>query len=278
MSMHVTLPDPSTSPASTSPASTSPASTSPASTSPRRAPSLDPVPVQYSLTRLQREWQRLCRSPRALARANGWRVRDVPFESLDEVLRFAGFGPARAGFHGDDAALTALLLVARHDDLAARVVLQRVLPGIAARARRRSHADTVAAADELLGAAWTVIRTFPVERRPHYVAAGLLRRIAYAATDPTQRRLMRVVPLPGSTFEEAAATETRPEPADELRELLTIAERAGVSADEIELVRRLGTGATTLQLAEEANVTDRTIRNRRATAVLHLREVARSVA
>ena len=89
---------------------------------------------------------------------------------------------------------------------------------------------------------------------------------------------MRVVPLPGSTFEEAAATETRPEPADELRELLTIAERAGVSADEIELVRRLGTGATTLQLAEEANVTDRTIRNRRATAVLHLREVARSVA
>jgi DNA-binding CsgD family transcriptional regulator len=157
-------------------------------------------------------------------------------------------------------------------------VLQRVMPGIASLGRRRSYRARHSATDDLLAAAWTVIRTYPIDRRPHYVAAGLLRSIGYAAADPMERRKATFVARPSSTFDLTAAVDPAPNASDELADLLTLAASAGVSADDVELVRRLGQGASTLQLASERQVSDRTIRNHRAAAVHRLRAVATSVA
>ena len=159
------------------------------------------------LARLDREWQVLNHRPAVLRRARGWGL-GVPFVSLDEVVAAAGYrsgtpagsgttaGPAGATEQPAAAAnevLRRLLLAARTDDVAGRVVLQRLLPGVIARARRwgvHRVGGSSDAFDELLSATWMVIREFPVERRSHCFAAALLRAGEYRAFEQASRRLL----------------------------------------------------------------------------------------
>jgi len=273
---------PTTSGPTTSGPSTSGPSTRPADASSlaaqRSARARTSVPVEHTLSRLQHEWQRLARSRAAIERAQAWGLPTGSFHSLDELLRLAGYGVARTGAHDDDAVLGALVRLAGTDELAARVVLQRVMPGIASLGRRASFRAGLSATDDLLAAAWTVIRTYPIDRRPHYVAAGLLRSIGYAAADPMDRRVATFVTRPTTAFDLTAAAEPEQNASEELADLLALATSAGVAADDVDLLRRLGQGMSTLQLAAERQVSDRTIRNHRAAAAHRLRTVARSVA
>src|SRR5436190_4103349 len=107
---------------------------------------------------------------------------------LAAALDAIGFIPVTArGLHPSqfdpdaDAALAEMVQRAATDRIAARVVLQRILPGLVAIARRRAGAagDPHAALDELLANGWIVIRRFPVARRRRFVAMGLLRDIEY---------------------------------------------------------------------------------------------------
>ena len=66
---------------------------------------------------------------------------DVPFADLDELLALAGHGTARTP--EANAVLGRLVDVAHVDELASRVVVQRLLPGLLAIVRRRG-ASTVA--------------------------------------------------------------------------------------------------------------------------------------
>jgi DNA-binding CsgD family transcriptional regulator len=239
-----------------------------------------PRPAAHQLlSRLQLEWDRLARSPKALARARTWSLPVEHFESLDDLLHLAGLGASGAGRCGDDDVLAALVVEARRDELAARVLLQRLLPGVATIVRR--HAGFVAqldATDELLAAMWTVIRTYPIDERPHYVAAGLLRSADYHAFKRHRRRLAVYVPRPTATFDQACDDDAVVPAADELAELLELARRAGMDDDDLELARRLGRGESTLQIAAARQVTDRTIRNHRAVVAHRLRAVALAVA
>ena len=222
------------------------------------------------------EWDGLVRSPDTLRHARGWDLPVVRFASLDELLRFAGLGAAGSGQNGDDELLGALVSIARHDELAARVVLQRLLPGVASIARRRrSFAAQLDATDELLAALWTVIRTYPIERRPYFVAAGVLRAADYAAFQRTRRRLSVHIPRPMSAFDLYPAEEITVTPAEELAELLASARAAGMTPEDVELIERLGRGESTLQIAAGRSVTDRTIRNHRAAVTHRLRTMAR---
>jgi DNA-binding CsgD family transcriptional regulator len=168
-----------------------------------------------------------------------------------------------------------LLAAARTHPLAARVVLQRLLPGLSAIARRHTRVGTelVGSIDDLLAAAWTVIRTYPIDRRPTFVVAGLLRDCEYHAFRRHRRRKGVFLPVPNERFTDSAATETD-DARTELRRLLDDAARAGMSTADLVLARRLAEGTTTAQLAAEAQVTERTIRNHRAAMLYRLRSIA----
>ena len=135
--------------------------------------------------------------------------------------------------------------------------------------------------DEVLATAWTVIRCYPVDRRPEYIARNLLRDVDYHVFRRPYRRVARFVPTPAEVFERTAhVVDELPEddPRAELADLLDLAARAGMDADDIELARRLGAGASTAELAAERSVTDRTIRNRRAAVVRRLQALATAAA
>ncbi|MFN8023952.1 MAG: hypothetical protein U0Q03_20640 [Acidimicrobiales bacterium] len=234
-----------------------------------------PTRSHHLLGRLQHEWLRLDRSPELVARARDWQLPVAPFDSLDELVGHCGRGATTSGSHDDDAVLGALLRLARHDELAARVLLQRMLPVLAAFTRSApSHHAQQEALHELLAASWTVIRTYPLHREPWYVAADLTRRIRYVAFGRDRRRVDRSEPQPWWVFDLELAPDEPVAPAVELAELLDDARRGGVDLADLELARRLGRGETPAALAAERRVTDRTMRNRRAEVVHRLRAVA----
>ena len=161
------------------------------------------IPHQrFTLSRLQREWDHLVADRRHGERIVGWHLPGVPAgSSLAAVLTAAGMrshgeptrlvgesttndratrSPTDERIPGDRV-LAALVVAARTDPLAARVVLQRLLPGISALARRRSRCmdEHMRNTDEAVAAAWSVICTHPVERRPDWVASNLLRSVDY---------------------------------------------------------------------------------------------------
>jgi hypothetical protein len=65
-----------------------------------------------------------------------------------------------------------------------------------------------------------------------------------------------------------------PTAAEELRDLLDDAVRAGFDRADLALITRLACGTTTTEMAAEMHVTDRTIRNHRTAALYRLRHVA----
>jgi len=178
-----------------------------------------------------------------------------------------------------DARLADLVRSAAHDTLAARVVLQRLLPGLISIARRRGDGwgQVIHVYDDLLANAWIVIRCYPIERRPVHVAANLLRDIEYQ-TFTRPARLRRV------------ATETidpaRPghEPVDrrndegsrhafvELVEVLATARDAGIDTDSLQFAARIASGHTLAELAAIDGVSERAERYRRTTVVRRLQQ------
>ncbi|MEI6497210.1 MAG: hypothetical protein WCO88_11115 [Actinomycetota bacterium] len=233
---------------------------------------------RHLLSRLQHEWNHLAHSPSALSTARSWPLVIERFDSLDDLLRAAGYGRVQQGRHDDDEVLGGLVQLAREHDLAARVVLQRLLPGISSVSRRRARHSgcPLEAVDELLAAAWTVIRTFDVERHPAYVAATLLRTIEYHAFRREHRRKAQFIPMATDTFDHLPAPVDTPAPIDEWRDLMADAAAAGMAPADLELVDRLAHGESTQAVAATRQVTDRTIRNHRRAVVHRLREVTRA--
>jgi hypothetical protein len=247
-----------------------------------------PIPSRHLLVRLQQDWDRLKRNRRAIEQARQWSLPPTPtpygrpletLETLDDVLAWVGYGCSSKSCD-DDPVLAALVRLAVDDQLAARVILQRLLPGISSMARRhaaldRPYSDVL---DDVMASAWTVIRTYPVDRRCTYVAAGLLREIDYFTFRRPLRRLATFVPRPVHTFEQQPHPHTPTSASDELRDLLDDAVAAGVDPDDIEFARRLGRGDSTRSLALSADTTERTVRNRRDSVTYRLRAVALAAA
>lgn len=242
------------------------------------------------LARLDREWHALTSRPAALRRAHGWGL-GVPFAGLDELVAATGSSSLHAAARlaaaacptapglddrplpSGDEVLARLVMVARRDDVAARVVLQRLLPGLVSRSRRWSgHRDggSSDAFDELLSAAWMVIREFPVERHPQHVAARMLRDSEYRAFGRARRRLLV------HELVEPGVLDGRVEPpADEpLLELMEVIAQAGAlpEADRRLLILLAG-GRSQTELAQLLDVSERTVRNHRDAMVHRLRSL-----
>jgi DNA-directed RNA polymerase specialized sigma24 family protein len=222
--------------------------------------------------RLTIEWTRLRTRPDALRRATRWGLTDEPVGDLDQVLTAVGF--ETLGTPDAEQRLRRLVVLAADDELAGRVVVQRLLPGLLAVVRRRRRGGHGATAfDELLATLWISIRTFNPNRNPSCLAAALISDADYRAFRSANRRRSsteRPIEIDDST----PATDHTPCASDELDELLTDALAAGVPQDDIDLLRRLVDAPRAIDLADQLQVTPRTIRNRRDRITDRLREVA----
>jgi hypothetical protein len=223
--------------------------------------------------RLDREWRQLTRRPAVLDRARGWGLIDPgepPLASLDDLLARVGYWtPATAEA---DALLLRLVGVAATDPLAARLVLQRILPGLLAvvRAEQRRCPD-VDAFDLLIVEAWTAIVSYRTDTRRTHVAARLLNDARHRAfTNPRRRR--RVVEVPCSPDGMAgSAPPADPSPLEELVTLVAEARRHGLATRDVEVVGGLVSHSTAAQLARVLHVDARTVRYRRNHAVEQIR-------
>jgi hypothetical protein len=211
-----------------------------------------------------------------LRHASTWELTPRAPSSLDELLVLTGLGVESTDSSGDEN-LARLVLLARHDELAARVVLQRMLPGLSACARRNStgFATQLDALDELLSEACGVIRSFPIEQRSRYVIKNLLRDCEYRAFLKARRRLLVHELTEPAKFDLTISThEAAVEPLATMLELLGQARRAGMSEADLTLVTTLLNTSTVRQAAAALHVTDRTVRNRRHAVVRQLQALA----
>jgi hypothetical protein len=199
-------------------------------------------------------------------------VTDSPFADLDELLALAGYWCAPTCERNE--VLLRLVARARHDDLAGRIVLQRIMPGLLAIVRRRAAREQRGAFEELIGAAWMTIRCCAVERRPDHVAATLVRDAAYRAfTAPTRRRSATEVSVDPRVLDETPAPVTVSS-FEELAALVAEGRRAGMAKRDLDLVRDLVRVGSPSVLAAQRNVTPRTIRNHRDRVTGQLRRLA----
>jgi hypothetical protein len=138
------------------------------------------------LASLDLEWERLARSRAARQALAEWAA-DAPvlagcddLIAVERLLRVADAATA-------DTILAAVARRAPGDDLAARALLQFLQPGcrrlIGQLGREFPRSDDRSAA--VLGAAYERIRTYPIDRRPRFIALNVLLDTAKA----TRRRL-----------------------------------------------------------------------------------------
>ncbi|HWL45331.1 MAG TPA: hypothetical protein VNQ73_20470 [Ilumatobacter sp.] len=236
-------------------------------------------PIRHPAARpYDAEWRRLRCNPAALRRAATWRVVRTDVTTLDDVLAATGYG--RPPSAGAEANLRFVVCAAADDPVAAQVVMRRLLPGalsVATRHRRRVGADAL---DELLGALWITVRTFDPSRRPASLAAALLADAEHRAFRQRSRRMLCEVPghdvseLPVPNHD-ADNGDDHVDPADELAALVDRAAASGLAdSDDIALLRLLLVEPSPMRLARHLNVTERTVRNRRARVAAKLRAAA----
>lgn len=226
------------------------------------------------------EWRRLSTADHAISRVNAWGLPNSPIQHLDEVLERAGFGRD----HKDSIAdhyLYLLVTRAASDELAARIVLQRLLPPLIAVARRRGKI-TVGGFDEalteIISHAWTLIRTYPTERRPAKVASNLVRDSEYYAfVQPTRYRKYSVQLCDNETMAHVPA---QLEDEDAKLILNDTLDRATsyLSSTSLSILRKLANGTTIEEIAKERGVRVRTARGWQQEAINELRARRRSVA
>jgi hypothetical protein len=229
------------------------------------------------------EWVRLD-ARHVVARAiDRWSLADVPpGTSADGLLQLLGHDRSRSQERAD-AVLAELIGHAATDELAARVVLQRVLPGLVNIAKRRGggwERDRNTAFNDVLASAWIVIREFPLGRRPQRIAANVLRDAEYFAF--VRSRRLR------SAAEQSTDIESMPLPVagrdgravihgatsfELVVELLAEARHRGFSDDDLRLAAGLASGHPVHQIAVDLGVSARTVLNRRGAVVARLRSL-----
>lgn len=234
------------------------------------------------LRRLFEEWEVIARRPSSLRRARAWDL-GVEFDDLDGLVEAVGYrhrsaAPAVGSAEVDacsDEVLGRLLVVARTDELAARVVLQRLLPGLCSAARRwkgNRPGGTDDAFDEIVSAAWVVIRLFPVERRPGQLAPKLLRDAEHQAFVKATRRKWSCEAMEPSTFDRRTSSSEgeRVDAAEELAEVVELA-RPSLSDYDLRLIALLRSGRSMAEVAAALSVSVRTVSYHRDALVHRMR-------
>jgi hypothetical protein len=239
------------------------------------------IPVAHAL---YIEWAAMCGNRRLLRAVNGWGLPGLPINHLDELL-------VRSGLEGrpdDDDADHYLALIQRrasHDELAARVMLQRLMPAMLSIATKRgpiTDNGTIGAFEMVVSAAWVVIRRYPIERRPVHVAGNLVRDIEYAAFVRDKRLKSatietvvgdRVLDLVGANHARLNGAHDPVAAIGEVEALLDDLARGGLSVTDIQMLRSVMNDVNSAEAGEELGINARSARNRRASALKRARQV-----
>ncbi len=245
---------------------------------------------RYLLSRLQLEWDRLATDPGALRVARTWSgFEGLVLTDLDVFLSASGLG-VRGHTDQQNEVLRRLVELAGHEHLAARIVLQRLLPGLSALARR--YSDTfeqgIDALDELVGVAWSAIRSFDLDRARGYLIVSLLRSCSYHAFEAGHRPVDTNIANDDVMYEfwgcavddHAAAVDevgvpdldALTDPALQAAVILQEARRCGLDSDDVTLIVGLMNRSMRI-VAKERRVTTRTLRVHRDQALYRLRAV-----
>ena len=256
----------------------------------RHVRSSSPRPVRSKATssivsRLSDEWRRIARRPRAISQANQWNLPGGPVDHLDVVLERCGFDQPGNRDHHDEY-LSALVRIASHDQLAARIVLQRILPGLISIAVRRAPITPnglAGAFDLVTSAAWLVICQFPIDRRPRRVAANLLMDIEYLAFVRDSRlksnrneRSLHPDAMIGVESGRFRAHDTASDPvADEsafdlLMHSFTV---TGVAERDLQMLRAVAHDINSTEASVVLGLSPRSVRNRRENALVRALEI-----
>jgi hypothetical protein len=227
---------------------------------------------------LGREWERLRYHRPSLRRARSWPTGDREFaevlHDLDDLQRLVDATDVRRGADPAvaDAILVRLVERSADDELAGRVVIQRILGGLISQAvRHRSHDDDIDPAEIIVAAAWIALRRYDTTRRPHHVAEALISDARYQAFQRPLRRLSsteKVVPIDRLELRAAAPYGT---PFERLADVVRTARLHGVPDADLQLIRDLLRSESSSVVAAERGVSTRTIRNHRERAVSHIR-------
>jgi len=237
--------------------------------------------------RLNDEWRRLATSPEFRSHLTGWPVELARYDDGDQLLAATG-QDGGLPMADADRLLARLTELARHDPLAARVVLQRVIPGLVNVAVRRTSgrpADRQQLFDDLVASAWLVIRAFPIDRRPAKIAVNVLRDAEYVTcVRPHRLRSASERPDDPVTYERRLAPsgiDGRPvdrlPTATELALVLRLGAASGVSRRDLAMLAAGSLdGWAAAEVAAHFAVTTRTVRNRRARTTAALAAVVRA--
>ena len=242
-----------------------------------------PLVINRSLlARLDREWQAINERPAVLGRAAAWGL-GVAFETLDDVVVATGYWSTPAqrregdtgGLVSANEVLRRLLVAARTDDVAARVVLQRVLPGIIATSRRWGAGrpgGSVDAFDDMVSSTWLVIREFPTHRQSRHLAASVLRAAEYRAFQQSSRRLLVHELTAPNLLDVPVECVASLDASEELAEVLACA--SSLTEHELRLIELLASGCSAVEVAQQLRVSVRTVRNHRDAALQRVRMAA----
>ncbi|WP_045876465.1 hypothetical protein [Pseudofrankia sp. DC12] len=258
------------------------------------------VPRTVVLRRWQSEWERWADSAEAAAGLECWSHDSTlaPHAASVSTLLAACGRDTAFPVAAADRVLAALVGRARVGDLAAsRVVLERLAPALTGQARRRCGNGGVSFGDvfaELVGAAWIVIRCYPLERRPVKVAANLVRdtvglvfgyvpvvqaRTVPGGLAPQRRGAVRTdgqgagdrrVAMSAAAGQVATggAVPAASSRGAELFAVLLDGRAAGVPVERLRVLAELGiVGLSQREVAARAGVSERAVRARRDAAV-----------
>jgi hypothetical protein len=212
--------------------------------------------------------------------------------SLQSVLEACGADRSVEVDVADRRLAAVVSEAAAGDEAAARVVWQRVLPGWVTRAAARSRRHGMSLdsiLDELMATGWTVIRGYPVQRRPRKVAVNIIMDSEYRWLRSTSTQVIQPIPVAPAELSryqpvhgsgDGASSWGQPERVlGELPQVLLEAVRQGFDgADARLLVELFVLDRGVAELAARDGVSQRRIRQRRQEAIRRLtRHVNRPV-
>ena len=235
--------------------------------------------MRQFLDLLNNEWRWLATSPAAASALERW-APDQALTGFADLNAVVADVQRRGRPVESDQILLALLRRAPADEVAARTVLQALMPGLKslmAAYQLTGEPEEVAAA--VIEAAYERIRSYPCDRRPARVAANLLndtRQILWRAARKECTLRLVTEPLTEAALERLSHQQTEQSPTDELVALVAEAVRLSQvprsGARVILLTRVLDVPIE--ELAGDTGTKSKTIRKRRDRAEAALARMA----